>query len=232
MFIPLHDDSALQVIRFQYMSGLIAAVNVAALIYAAHFTAGEEAVFFSFGAIPALLTDRADLDPALIVIPEPLTLFTYMFLHGGWLHLGSNMLFLWVFSDNVEDAYGHFGFLAFYLFCGIAAAAVHIMIWPDSQTPLIGASGAVAGVLGGYLVLFPKARVWVLLLSRVPMRISAYWALIGWLGFQIFAVALPQEEVQVAFWAHIGGFATGFALTWLLRGRLRQRLFISQEPQS
>lgn len=232
MLIPLHDDSALRVIRFQYMSGLIAAVNVAVLIYSSHLATGDGIIFFSFGAIPALLTDRAEIDPALVLIPEPLTLITYMFMHGGWLHLGSNMLFLWVFADNVEDAYGHFGFLAFYLFCGVASAAVHILIWPDSQMPLIGASGAVAGVLGGYLVLFPKARVWILLLSRIPMRISAYWVLLGWLGFQIFAVALAQEEIQVAFWAHIGGFATGFALTWVLRGRLRRRLFISQEPQS
>src|SRR3990170_695233 len=103
----------------------------------------EEAIFLSFGAIPALLTDRAVIDPALMLIPEPLTLVTYMFMHGGWLHLISNLLFLWVFSDNVEDAYGHFGFLAFYLFCGMVAAAVHILIWPDSHMPLVGASGAV-----------------------------------------------------------------------------------------
>ena len=225
MFIPLHDDSALKVIRFQYMSGLIAAVNVGVLIYAAHIAAGEEAFFFSFGAIPALLTDRAELDPTLVLIPEPLTLVTYMFMHGGWLHLISNLLFLWVFSDNVEDAYGHFGFLAFYLFCGVAAAAAHTMIWPDSHLPLVGASGAVAGVLGAYLVLFPKARVWILLFMRLPIRIPAYWALLGWFGLQFLAVALPQDEVQVAWWAHIGGFATGFAVTWLFRARLRQRLF-------
>jgi hypothetical protein len=102
----------------------------------------------------------------------------------------ANLLFLWVFADNIEDAYGHFGFLAFYLFCGVAAAAAHIAIYPDSQVPLVGASGAVAGVLGSYLVLFPKARVWILLFMRLPIRISAYWALLGWLAFQVFAVAL------------------------------------------
>ena len=225
MFIPLHDDSVLKVIRFHYMTGLIMAANVAVLVYSAHFASGDGAVFFSFGAIPALITDRATIDPALMLVPEPLTLVTYMFMHGGWLHLLSNMIFLWVFADNVEDAYGHFGFLAFYLFCGVVAAAAHIVVWPDSQTPLVGASGAVAGVLGSYLVLFPKARVWILVFMRVPIRISAYWALIGWLAFQIVAVALPQDDVQVAFWAHIGGFAAGFGVTWLLREPLRRRLF-------
>lgn len=222
MFIPLHDDSALKVIRFHYMSVLIAAVNVAMLVYSEHIAAGE-AVYFSFGAIPALLTDYADMDPALILVPEPVTLLTYMFMHGGWLHLASNLLFLWVFADNVEDAFGHFGFLAFYLLCGVSAAAAHILIYPDSQVPLVGASGAVAGVLGSYLVLFPKARVWILLFMRLPLRIPAYWALIGWLGFQVFAVAVA-EDIQVAWWAHIGGFAAGFAVTWLLRGPLRRRL--------
>jgi membrane associated rhomboid family serine protease len=223
MFIPLHDDSALQVIRFHYMSVLIAALNVAMLVYSEHLAAGGTA-FYSFGAIPALLTDYADLDPALILVPEPVTLLTYMFMHGGWLHLASNLLFLWVFADNIEDAFGHFGFLAFYLFCGVAAAGTHILIYPDSEVPLVGASGAVAGVLGSYLVLFPKARVWILVFMRLPLRISAYWALLGWLGFQFFAVALAQDGIQVAWWAHIGGFAAGFAVTWLLRGPLRRRL--------
>jgi membrane associated rhomboid family serine protease len=223
MFIPLHDDSVLKVIGYHYMTVLIGVVNIAMLVYSEHIAAGE-AVFFSFGAIPALLTDHADLDPALILVPEPVTLLTYMFMHGGWLHLASNLLFLWVFADNIEDAFGHFGFLAFYLFCGVAAAAAHILIFPDSQVPLVGASGAVAGVLGSYLVLFPKARVWVLVFMRLPLRISAYWALLGWLAFQFFAVAVAQDDIQVAWWAHIGGFAAGFAVTWLLRGPLHRRL--------
>jgi membrane associated rhomboid family serine protease len=225
MFVPLHDDTPLRVIRFQYMSGLIAVVNVVALVYAGHLMAGEPVIFYSFGAIPALLTDRAVIDPALAPIPEPLTLLTYMFLHGGWLHLISNLLFLWVFADNVEDAYGHVGFVAFYLFCGVAAALAHVVIHPASEIPLVGASGAVAGVLGGYLVLFPKARLWILLFMRLPIRISAYWALVGWLGFQFIAAVVPQDDIEIAWWAHIGGFATGFAVTWLLRAPLRRRLF-------
>ena len=102
-----------------------------------------------------------------------MTLITYMFLHAGWLHLISNMLFLWVFADNVEDAFGHWGFLVFYLICGIAGALIHTALQPSSHAPLIGASAAVSGVLGAYIVLFPKARVWILLLMRIPLRISA-----------------------------------------------------------
>ena len=228
MFLPLHDDTPLKVIRFQYMSGLIAVVNVVALVYAGHLMAGEPVIFYSFGAIPALLTDRAVIDPALAPIPEPLTLLTYMFVHGGWLHLISNLLFLWVFADNVEDAYGHVGFVAFYLFCGVAAGLAHVVTHPASEIPLVGASGAVAGVLGGYLVLFPKARLWILLFMRLPIRLSAYWALVGWLGFQFIAAVVPQDDIEIAWWAHIGGFATGFALTWVLRGPLRRRLFAPQ----
>jgi membrane associated rhomboid family serine protease len=227
MFVPLHDDSVLRVIRFQFVCGAIAAVNIVVQFYVQHVlgpTQGE-IVLLSFGATPALITDHAYLDPAFLTVPEPLTLVTYMFLHGGWLHLLSNMLFLWVFGDNVEDAYGHVGFLLFYLLCGIAAAFAHVLFYPDSQSPLVGASGAVAGVLGGYLVLYPHARVWVLLFMRLPIRIAAYWALLGWVGFQFVALVLPQDEnMQVAWWAHIGGFATGAGITWLLRNRLRERL--------
>lgn len=226
MFIPLHDDTVLRVIRFQYVSGAIAILNVVALIYTQHMLGLDgELIYVSFGATPALLTDRAELDPALILVPEPVTLVTYMFLHGGWLHLISNLLFLWVFADNIEDAYGHFGFLVFYLFCGVAAAIAHTLLLPDSEAPLVGASGAVAGVLGAYLVLFPRARVWILLFMRLPLRIPAYWVLVGWIGLQVLAVVVPQEEdIQIAWWAHIGGFATGFSITWLLRNRLRERL--------
>lgn len=227
MFVPLHDDGVLRVIRFQFVCGVIAILNVVVLFYVQHVLGQNqgEIVLLSFGATPALLTDHAYLDPPLLAVPEPLTLVTYMFLHGGWLHLLSNMLFLWVFGDNVEDAYGHVGFLIFYLFCGIAAAFTHVLFYPDSQSPLVGASGAVAGVLGGYLVLYPHARVWVLLFMRLPIRISAYWALLGWMGFQFVALVLPQDEnIAVAWWAHIGGFATGFAITWVLRNRLRERL--------
>jgi membrane associated rhomboid family serine protease len=144
-----------------------------------------------------------------------------MFLHAGWMHLISNMLFLWVFADNVEDAFGHWGFLVFYLICGIAGALAHTFLQPSSHAPLIGASAAVSGVLGAYIVLFPKARVWILLLMRLPLRIPAIWVLGGWFVFQIVSLVIATEEdVSVAWWAHIGGFVVGAILTYLLRSRL------------
>ena len=106
-------------------------------------------------------------------MPERFTLVTYMFLHGSWIHLLGNMLFLWVFGDNIEDAMGHFRFIMFYLMCGIFAAVLHSWIMPKSELPLIGASGAVAGVISAYLILHPKVKVWVLALWRIPIKITA-----------------------------------------------------------
>jgi membrane associated rhomboid family serine protease len=130
-----------------------------------------------------------------------------------------------VFADNVEDAFGYAGFLIFYLLCGICAALVHTVIDSASAAPLIGASGAVSGVLASYLLLYPKARVWILLFMRIPLRISAAWALGGWFALQLFSVILASRdpETQVAWWAHIGGFLTGLILTFVLRSRLLVR---------
>jgi membrane associated rhomboid family serine protease len=131
------------------------------------------------------------------------------------------MLFLWVFADNVDDAFGHFGFLIFYLLCGIAAGLAHTLVQSQSPAPLIGASGAVSGVLASYLLLYPKARVWILLFLRIPIRISALWALGGWFALQIVSVFITTTEgEQVAWWAHIGGFLAGLILTFVLRSRL------------
>lgn len=227
MFVPLHDDTPLRIIRFQYTTGLIIAINFVVLLYMQSIggTDGELYFALSYGAIPALITDHIPSLEGIQAVPEPLTLVTYMFLHAGWMHLISNMLFLWVFADNVEDAFGHVGFVIFYLLCGAAAALAHAFMMPDSEAPLIGASGAVSGVMASYLILYPRARVWVLLFMRLPLRIPAYWALIGWIVFQFISLAIAAEdEVQVAWWAHIGGFAAGFALTALFRNRLRERL--------
>ena len=137
-------------------------------------------------------------------MPERFTLVTYMFLHGSWIHLLGNMLFLWVFGDNVEDAMGHLRFIMFYLMCGIFAAVVHSWIMPKSDLPLIGASGAVAGIISAYLILHPKVKVWVLALWRIPIKITAYWALGFWILAQ-FANLLFDTEESVAWGAHIGG---------------------------
>ena len=226
MFVPIHDNTPLRLIRFQFVTFLIFLINVLVFLYTHVLVggAGEVKIATSIGAIPALFTDRATLDPDLQLIPEPVTLISYMFMHAGWLHLMANMLFLWVFADNVEDTFGHGGFLLFYILCGIIAALAHIYAAPDSKSPLIGASGAVSGVMASYLVLFPRARVWVLLFMKLPLRISALWALVGWFAFQVFSLSLEQKgDTIVAWWAHIGGFLAGLFITLAMLKLFRAR---------
>jgi len=225
MFIPLHDDTPLRMIRFQVVTLVVIAANVAVFLTTGAFT-GEAvlaAVATGFGVVPAELFGIAS--GPYSPVPEPLTLLTYMFLHGGWWHLISNMLFLWVFADNIEDAFGHAAFAILYLLCGIAAAFVHAMMTMASLDPLIGASGAVSGVLGSYLLLYPRARVWILLFLRLPLRIGAVWVLGGWFLLQIVSlIGADDGPVRVAWWAHIGGFLAGLGVTFLLRSRLLIRV--------
>jgi membrane associated rhomboid family serine protease len=223
MFVPLHDDTPLKVIRFQFVTLSIIAGNVIIFLMTGAFQSDVNlaSVATSFGVVPSDLTHMSQNIP-YSPIPEPLTFITYMFLHAGWLHLISNMLFLWVFADNVEDAFGYFAFALFYLLCGIAGALTHVVMSPDSFAPLIGASGAVSGVIGAYVLLYPKARVWILLFFRIPLRISAMWVLGGWFLLQLFSIYTAEKggEQEVAFWAHIGGFAAGLLITLILRSRL------------
>jgi membrane associated rhomboid family serine protease len=227
VFIPLHDTNPLKSIRFQYATVGLIALNVAIFVL---FQSGwifpvDDEKAAAFAVIPAeLLAHGTPLVHQVIVpdgaipMPERFTLITYMFLHGGWLHLIGNMLFLWVFGDNVEDAMGHLRFIMFYLICGIGAAVVHVAAAPNSDLPLIGASGAVAGIIAAYLMLHPKVKVWVLALWRIPIKIQAYWALGFWIIFQ-FANLLVATDDNVAWWAHIGGLATGALLILFMRRR-------------
>jgi membrane associated rhomboid family serine protease len=148
MFIPLHDANNLKHIRAQYVTLTLIALNVAVYlgVNLDLVSGAYEAAVFSFGYIPAVVNDLVELPPARVIIPEEFSLVSYAFLHGDFMHLASNMLFLWVFGDNVEDALGHFRFLAFYLLCAIAGALAHGFLVPDSTAPLIGASGAISGV--------------------------------------------------------------------------------------
>ncbi len=155
----------------------------------------------------------------------PWTFVTSQFLHGGILHLGGNMLFLWIFGDNLEDRMGRAGFLAFYLLSGVAAALAQVLPDPGSTIPMVGASGAIAGVMGGYLLLFPRARVDVLLIFIVFVKIVPVraWAVLAiWFGFQLLSGATsPIEAGGVAYWAHAGGFVAGLVLAvpvWLRLG--------------
>ena len=225
MFVPLHDTNPLKRIDYQYVTVALIALNIA--IYVIFLSGwiipfGDEDTA-AFAAVPAKLMGSPLADVSGISIgsfpfPERFTLVTYMFLHGSWIHLLGNMLFLWVFGDNVEDILGHWKYLLFYLMCGIFAGLLHSWMNPNSDLPLIGASGAVAGIISAYVILHPKVKIWVLALWRIPIKITAYWALGFWIAAQ-FANLLVDSEENVAWWAHIGGLAAGAVLILFMRRR-------------
>jgi membrane associated rhomboid family serine protease len=220
VFIPLSDDNPLRSIKFQWVTvGLIAA-NVAA--FAWQVVGLDQATTTNLAVVPSELLQVRIIGGSAqgahdsVAVPEGYTLLSYMFLHGDIFHLLSNMLFLWVFGDNVEDAMGHIKFLIFYVTCGIAGALVHSLALPSSKLPLIGASGAVAGVIAAYLILHPRVMVWVLAFRFIPLRISAAWVLGVWVVTQLVMVLLNQAD-QVAWWAHIGGMVAGAILIIFMR---------------
>jgi membrane associated rhomboid family serine protease len=220
LFIPLSDDNPLRFVRYQWVTIGIILVNV--VVYALQFSGLLLAAGSSLSVVPAeLLQARGLYGPARgpfdgLPVPEGLTLITYMFLHSDVLHLASNMMFLWVFGDNVEDAMGHLRYLAFYLLCGVAAGLAQALMLPASQLPLVGASGAVAGTIAAYLILHPRVLVWVLAFRVLPLRITAAWILGVWVLTQLFMVLINRGE-YVAWWAHIGGLLTGALLVPLMR---------------
>lgn len=189
-------------------------------------------IFLSY--VPILNDDRAlyALYNAYALVPARITdgygfegLFTSQFLHGGWMHLAGNMLFLWIYGDNIEEEMGHFAYLAFYLAAGVAAGLTQVAFEPSSAVPMVGASGAIAGVMGAYLLLFPKAKVDILIIFVVFFRIfpiPAWIILILWFGMQfIGGIGADPNTGGTAFWAHAGGFVAGIlgALpVWLKRG--------------
>jgi membrane associated rhomboid family serine protease len=165
------------------------------------------------------------IDEAPGPVPIWLTLFSSMFMHGGWLHIGGNMLFLFIFGDNIERAYGHLKYVVFYLVCGIIAGLAHVLSQPDSIIPSLGASGAISGVMAAYLVLFPTNRIRVLLtLGFVLLRpvmvpaivMIGVWALLQFVN-GLGAIAVTDQTSGVAYWAHIGGFVAGIVITFLAR---------------
>ncbi|RDD61403.1 rhomboid family intramembrane serine protease [Ferruginivarius sediminum] len=210
-FIPLRDDNPRILIERPYVTWTIIIVCVA--LFLLELAGGRDFarfVTFSFGLIPSVLLGLKELPPALDAIPAWATLFTAMFLHGGLMHLVGNMLFLGIFGDNIEDSMGHRRFVAFYLLCGVAASMAHVLVAPTATQPMVGASGAISGVLGAYLMLHPKAWVTILVFI-IPITLPA-WLLLGfWIGFQVFS-ALTGSGGGVAWWAHIGGFAAGCIL--------------------
>jgi membrane associated rhomboid family serine protease len=225
MFIPIYDVNALKHIRLQYVTIGLIVLNFAVWLVTGLAASPEFAnnASLGLGFIPALLFDNARLDPALIIVPEGWTYVTYAFLHGNFWHVATNMLFLWVFGDNVEDAMGHVRFLIFYLLCAAAGAWFHGFLLPQSQGPLIGASGAISGVVAAYFFLHPKVRVWVLILWRVPLPLPAFIPLIFWI-LQQFYMLVVERDGGVSWAAHVGGIVSGLALTPILK-RWRVPLF-------
>jgi membrane associated rhomboid family serine protease len=160
-----------------------------------------------------------------IALRDPQNLITSMFIHAGWMHLAGNMLFLWIFGDNLEDMFGHMRYLGFYLLSGLSAAAFQVLADPSSGVPMVGASGAIAGVMGGYLLLFPRAKVDILLIIVIFFRIFPIpaWVMLGiWFAMQLFSgFSTAADGGGVAYWAHIGGFVGGLLMTlpvWLAKG--------------
>lgn len=222
MFIPLHDANYLKRIRIQYVTLAIILVNC--LIWVLFGTGvfvsenASRATLFSYGFIPAVANGYETLPAELDQIPEFATYVSYAFLHADFWHLLGNMLFIWVFGDNVEDAMGHFRFFVFFMLCAAAGALFHSLIQPDSVSPLIGASGAAAGIIAAYLMLHPRVKIWILFLGRIPIRLSALWVIGAWIAFQLFNFAFNSED-QVSWGAHIGGLLAGAILLPLLKDR-------------
>ncbi len=217
LFIPLYDGNKLRHIGFHYVTvGLILANTAVFLLQQLTGTVYD----VGFALIPAALDGYGMRSAEIAIVPDTVTLLTYAFFHADFWHLASNMLFLWVFGDNVEDAVGHWRFLLFYLLCAIGAGLSHSLMQPMSTEPLIGASGAVAGVIGAYLMLHPRVWVWVLVLYRFPVPVPAVLLLGFWILLQVWnALVAGASGSGVAWMAHIGGFLSGVILILVLRRR-------------
>lgn len=224
---PLKDDNPSRV--FPAVTLLLIAANVAVFGYQFWLGNAGQSFVYRFGAIPWEITHLRELPDipreSVSTVPVLLTLFTSMFLHGGLLHLLGNMLYLWIFGDNVEALIGHFHFLAFYILCGLGACLTYIVFDSNSGIPMIGASGAISGVLGAYMVIYPGARVHVLVFIFFFIRVIRVPALIV-LGFWFIIQVLNGlgalgggSTGNVAWFAHIGGFVLGALLIWLFPKR-------------
>jgi len=220
--LPLYDDSPrtrLPVIT----GGLIGACSIVFLWQLGVGEAAAEDVSYSYGMVPAVVFGYADLPARLQAVPPAVTLITSMFLHGGWAHLLGNMLYLWIFGKAVETALGPLRYLVFYLLCGVAAGLTQAFTDLTAEVPMIGASGAIAGTLGAYLVLRSRGNVvvllWILLFVRL-INLPAVILLGIWFALQLLsALSMNPGEPGVAFWAHVGGFLVGMALALVFRRR-------------
>jgi membrane associated rhomboid family serine protease len=200
-------------------------IGLCVIVYLWERSLGREmnAAIFVLGFVPASLMMPHAAPNGFVSVPPLVTIFTSMFMHGGLLHLAGNMLYLWIFGNNVEDAMGHARFVLFYLACGAVAAMTLAFIDPASRIPMVGASGAISGVLAAYVLLFPRARVTVIVPLGIifyPFTLSAFWVVSFWFVLQLISASFSNpQQPGVAWWAHVGGFAAGLLLTPLFKSR-------------
>jgi membrane associated rhomboid family serine protease len=225
--IPLYDQNPTR--RLPVVTFVLIGVNAAVFIFELLLPRAGltlDGFYARAGMIPYELAHRVDIPPSGLV-PWWATPFTAMFMHGGWLHIIFNMLYLWIFGNNVEDLLGKARFVAFYLLCGLAAAFTQVIVDVDSTTPVIGASGAVAGVLGAYILVWPRARVTTLIVLGFffPVVLLPAWVLlVAWFVLQaVQGVLSLRGETDVAYFAHVGGFIAGMLTVWVFAGGRRSR---------
>jgi membrane associated rhomboid family serine protease len=229
MVLPLHDDNPTTTRPVVTVAIMLACTVVYVFQHLLLSPVGAQQFAYVFGLVPAVLTGREFLPVEIAAVPPVATIITSMFVHGGFLHLAGNMLYLWIFGNNIEDAMGHVRFLLFYLLCGVAAVAAQVWPNPGSELPMVGASGAISGVLGAYMLLFPRARVLLglplgFLIVRLG-RFPAIWVLAAWFLMQLImgsiaaARAVGESQGGIAFGAHIGGFIAGLAFVTVFKRR-------------
>lgn len=221
LFVPIWDMNRLKRVRFQYVTIILILLNTLIyFVFETDFLSKSPQRFVD--ALSFLPREVGSLHDFVSFLPDHFRFLTYMFVHASAWHLFANMIFLFVFGDNIEDALGHLRFIAFYLLCGIAAAAAHGLASTMPEAPLIGASGAIAGVIAAYVMLHPNIRVWVLFpvpfVSFLPLRISAALIIGLWFAYQIASAMISQGQ-ETAWWAHVGGFVAGIALIVTMRPR-------------
>jgi membrane associated rhomboid family serine protease len=218
MVFPTYDNNPFAFKSPPYVSWGLIAANIAIFLYMLSVDASgsnsKTAVLLSLAFTPAGIGHHNLISPVLV--PWEFTLVSYAFLHASWIHIIGNMAFLWVFGDDVEEALGHLRFLLFYLLCAAAGALVHWTSDPASNIPLVGASGAIAGVVGAYLLLHPCRKIWVLAFMRIPIKIAAQWVIGFWIALQFFNIFAGADK-EVAWWTHIGGLVAGAFLVVFMR---------------
>jgi len=221
MFLPIRDDNPHTVTPYVNY----AVIGLCVLVFLWQFSLGDQAgqmAVYQFGLIPGALFGNVTID-GVSRPSDVLTVFTSMFMHGGWMHLLGNMLYLWIFGDNIEASLGHKRYLVFYLVCGVAAAIAQVLVAPNSDIPMIGASGAVSGILGAYMMISPRAnvKVFVLLIIFITViNLPAFVVLGVWFLGQLLSQSMADPNAPgVAFMAHIGGFIAGAVLVFFFRQR-------------